>query len=159
MPLRISLEEEQGWLESTKLQITDVDAALQDAAVDLVFSALGSLYDTSLWLDPLSTPSLVRKIIAMLVAAWVYDRQYSEDAAGQDQYADKLEKRAMMLLDGLTSGLLTLTDIDPVLSDPTSPEFYPNDATGSAYIYDGLGVIVGNAAGSEDIKFRMGAIF
>jgi len=122
----VSLAEVQQWLERTKLTLPALDAELEATAKELVWSALGAVYDNTSWVNAASTPPIVRKIISLLIAPWTYERQYSEDISGEvGNWGTKLETMANMLLTGLADRTL---DIDGVL--PTSsqePIFWPND--------------------------------
>ena len=157
----ITAPEVQGWLESTKLAVTNVDAQLEESAREMAFTMLSREYDVTAWVDSATTPTLVRKLIAGLVAAWLYARQYSEDGEQPSWYADSIEKRVMNLLQQLADGTLDLVGVDKPADGSAgidAPSFYPTDATGTQILYDALGNEIGRE-GSEDIKFTMGQLF
>lgn len=153
----VSLAQVQQWLEQTKLALTVVDAELEATAFTYVKSRLAADYDVTTWTNDTNSPSLVKQIVSMLIAAWLYQRAYSEDASRSNWYGRWLESKAESLLDGLVKGEIDLTDVPGTIT-AAGLAFYPTDLTGSSEIYDGNGVLVG-VAGSEDIKFYMGARF
>jgi hypothetical protein len=125
---------------------------------DMVFARLGQAYDTTAWLTSGTTPALVRRILAMLIAANRYNKKHAEDDDAGNRYAYKLENRAWELVNMIVSGQALLYDGSLLLSDLIDPKFWPDDTTGAVAIYDALGHFF-SEAGSEDIKFRMGASF
>lgn len=125
----IELSDVQAWLEQTKFTITTVDAELELSARTLAFSTVAVHYDTSAWTDETDTPELIKSIIAMLVAAWQYDRQYAEEDIEGSSYSQRLEERAMMILNGIADGTLSLGTGPDDSVDVTSPAFWPTDAS------------------------------
>lgn len=147
MPI-VTEPELQAWLEETKLDVPSVDEQLDATARDEVFGALSNVYDVTGWVDTATTPSLVRRIMAMLIAAYLYRRQYSEDSDENPGYAVWLEGKAMALLAGVMDGSIDLTDVDVDPSTTALPTFWPND----------LANIVGTEEYSPAV-FRMGQVF
>lgn len=159
MALHVSVAEVQQWLETTKLTTIAVDAQLEATAAERVLSAVARIYDVTTWVSETTTPSLIRKIIAMLVAAWSYDRQYSEDTVEGSAYGERLEERAMMLLQGILDGTLDLLDIvDEPTPTTSGPVFHPDDSTGRTQQYDAAGHAIGGEF-DADTKFQMGMRF
>lgn len=158
------LQQVQGWLEATKSApslASGLDPALEEAAKNLVFARVGRVYDITLWVDQASTPALVTAAESMLIAAWIYYRQYSEvTAEDENKYAVRLEEMAENLVSGIESGIINLIDSDQktVFEQPNNPDYIPSTLTSSGEVYDALGRTVGHM-GSEDIKFRMGSRF
>jgi len=153
----VTLAQVQQWLEQSKLQLSAIDAELADTARDVTFAALVNSYTTSTWVSTATTPRLVRSVISMLVAAWEYQRAYSEDA-GDALYGIELERKAMALLAGISAGTTTLEEYPGVGANAETLGFYPDDATGALEDTDGLGYEVG-VAGSMDRKFRVSSRF
>jgi hypothetical protein len=123
----VTLPEVQQFLEPTKLTLVAYDPELYATSREIVFSRLAAYYTTSTWIDVASTPALVRKVVAMLIAAITYQRQYSEDMPIQDEnWGVKLEQMAMTLLDGIVSGAVDL-DAIAVINPLSGPIFWPND--------------------------------
>jgi hypothetical protein len=154
----VKLDEVQSWLESTKLRLSGLDYELTDTAKTMVFAKLAGTYDTTTWTDYTTTPTLVRKVIAMYVASWTYSRQYSEAVSmSQNDYALWLERKADQMLDGILTGGYTL-EVEATGGNPGSPGYWPNDTTGSTQPTDAAGNAIGGQY-SEDIKFTMGQVF
>jgi len=126
-----------------------------------VIAEISQSYDVSTWLDTTTTPSLVRKIIAMEYVAWYFQRTYSEDD-GINTYGVMLLAEAKNLIQGIISGSITLPDApgDPVST--SQPVFYPTDASSALRASDTgwnthLGDWTDRSVGSE--KFSMGTIW
>jgi hypothetical protein len=158
MAVFVTQDEVQQWLETTKLGITEVDVELESSASTYIFARLGETYDTSGWIGSTTTPALVRKLISMLIAAWTYERTYSESSPDQPTWAQRLEAMVEAILTGLTDGSIALVDLPAGDIPTTTPEFWPTDDTGNTQQYDALGNPLGDV-NSEDIKFTMGIRF
>ena len=125
---RITPDDAQGWGESTKLDLSTLDASLLNQLEEEVLSRLNSVYITSSWLDSNTTPSLVKVIISKLYVAWFYDRAYSENQVEGNDYAVMLRANAEMLMSGLIDGTIDIPGV-PVAGSGLGPAFYPNDAS------------------------------
>lgn len=126
----ITLPEVQAWLETTKMQLADFDDEFEETARAMVFGKLEATYDTVGWTDNTNTPALVRKAIAMYVAAWTYNRQYSEEDPDGSGYAKWLIGMADQLVEGISTGNVDLPEV-PAGAEPVSaPSFYPDDTVG-----------------------------
>lgn len=85
------------------------------------------------WLDPATTPELIRSIAGMLIAAKVYGRQTSSNAEEVDPYAVRLYNQAMAMLNGVIDGRLVLPELVGAgvavtgTTHITQDNFYPND--------------------------------
>lgn len=147
----LQLEQVQGWLNAYKYDVSvdSIDPEQEAAAADQVIPILEQRYDTSLWVDGASTPPMVLRIIAMLVASFTLRKAISEDD-GQANYCSWLERRVQKLLEGLVSGLIDLPGVE---EDPNAPlsssiVFFPTDEStelwrddpydegGSALVFD-----------------------
>src|SRR5258706_16279220 len=95
---RITVEEVRGWVEVTKLNIQNLDLDFLPQLETEVFAKLNTVYDTTTWVDPTTTPALIRVIITKMYAGWIYDRAYSENQAESNPYAAMLKENASMLL-------------------------------------------------------------
>jgi hypothetical protein len=151
----ITLDEVQPWLEESKLRLAQDDELVEEVtASPLVLGKLAARFDTSTWVDENTTPEIVRKCIAMLCAAWRYNKHYSEseDGAG-NPYANKLERMVWGdppdfmggIIGGILAGSIDIGTVDGPAAEGTIA-FYPTDA---AEIID-----EGQAA-----KFSMGKVF
>jgi hypothetical protein len=147
----------QQWLESTKLGIDGVDTELESSAAEYIKAQLASLTDTTVWVDAASTPVLVVKLMSMLIAAWIYERTYSEQDSTQPTWGARLEHMVATVITGLTSGVIALID-SPIAEQTWQPEYWPNDDTAVYQAFDIWGKEV-VPMGSEDIKFTMGQKF
>lgn len=157
MTVVVTLSQVQQWLEQTKLTVTSIDVDLAESAREVAFSTLVNDYDTTQWVDSTTTPKLVQNAISMLIAAWIYNRAYSEEG-GAATYGDDLEAKAYTLLGGITDGTIALEEYPGVGAVAETVSFFPDDSTGALEVYDGLGYEVG-IEGSEDIKVRVGMKF
>lgn len=124
---RIVLADAQGWVEPTKLTLSSLDSALLNQIEGEVLARLATVYDTSTWLDDLTTPLVVKVIIAKTYAAWLYDRQYSENQTSGNDYAAMLRANAEMLITGLIDGTIDIPGVSAIGSGV--PSYYPNDAS------------------------------
>lgn len=160
MPLTfVTGDEIQAWLEPSKLLIDPLDAQLIEREAHQaawVFGRLAGVYDTTGWVDQITTPKLVRTIISGFTAAYHYNSFYSETEDAGNPYADRIIRQLMILLDQLVNGLVVLTD------DPQTPEsnpiFWPTDDTGRRQVRNALGKVI-QKEGSQDYQFRMGQVF
>lgn len=124
---RITVEEVRGWVEVTKLNVQDLDLNFLPQLETEVLARINTVYDTTTWLDPTSTPALIRVIITKMYAGWIYDRAYSENQADANPYAAMLKENAGMLLQGVIDGTIEIPGVTPASSP--NPSFYPNDAS------------------------------
>jgi hypothetical protein len=117
--VHVLLEQVQGWLNIHKYDVgvDQLDPVQEGLAANFVLSALEQRYDTSTWVDEVTTPPMIVQIISMLVASYTLRKAVSEDD-GVANYAGWLENRAKVLVEGLINGGLDLPGVDP---DPTAP--------------------------------------
>ena len=156
----VSVAEVQHWLDPDKLEIPGNDPLPEDDEIaPTVLARIATAYDVSAWDTPSTTPAVVRKIIAMLVAANRYNKVYSETEDAGNRYANKLEGIAWNRVDWIVDGKLVLFDaLDVLIADFARPKFYPDDNTGRSAIYNALGIKIGEE-GSEERKFTMAMDF
>lgn len=124
---RITPADAQGWAESTKLNVSNLDAFLVDAIETEILARLSTVYDTTVWTDNTNTPSLVKVIISKTYVSWIYDRAYSENQVEGNDYAVLLRANAEMLIIGLIQGIIDIPGVSPIGSGV--PGYYPNDAS------------------------------
>lgn len=122
---RITVEEVRGWVETTKLNIQDLDLDFLPQLETEVLAQLGTVYDVTTWVSPSTTPDLVRVLLTKMYAAWMYDRAYSENQAETNPYAAMLKANAQELLRGLIDGTIEIPGVS-ALSNP-NPSFYPDE--------------------------------
>lgn len=123
----ITAADAQGWGERTKLDLSTLDTDLLDQIESEVLARINSVYDTSLWISPATTPRLIRTIISKMYVSWFYDRQYSENQDEGNDYAALLRSNAEMLITGLLDGTIEIPGTTATTSQIAS--FYPNDAS------------------------------
>ena len=129
MALHITVPEANAWADKVKLNIGFLDSELENTQATQVLSRVSQAYNVSSWVDTTSTPSLIRKIIAMLYVGWFFQLTYSEDDS-TSSYGLLLINQAENLINGIVDGSITLVDAvagtDLGLSQPA---FYPTDAS------------------------------
>ena len=129
MALHITVQEANAWADKVKLNIGFLDSELENTQATQVLSRVSQAYNVSSWVDTTSTPSLIRKIIAMLYVGWFFQLTYSEDDS-TSSYGLLLINQAENLINGIVDGSITLVDAvagtDLGLSQPA---FYPTDAS------------------------------
>lgn len=124
---RITVEEVRGWVETTKLNVSDLDLNFLPQLETEVLAQLGTVYDVTGWTSPTTTPDLVRVLLTKMYAAWMYDRAYSENQAETNPYAAMLRQNAQELLSGLIDGTIEIPGV--VAASVPNPSFYPDDYT------------------------------
>lgn len=127
---RVTVEEVRALAERTKLTVETLDTELLNHHEGLILSRLGAQIDAATlatWINPDTTPKLVRTIISYKYFAWFYFRQYSEDVGTtENTYAEKLDASAEMLLMGILDGSIIIPEVPANISGIT---FYPTDAS------------------------------
>jgi len=121
------LEEAQAWAERTKLTLTGLDEDLLVQIEEEVLDRINSTYSTSTWVDPTTTPRLVRVAIAKKYVVWVYERTYSESELSDSAYSRKLEANAEMIVGGIVDGTIELPGLESASTG--EPAFYPTDGS------------------------------
>lgn len=152
MPLALAADA-NAWLDGTKISIPNdvVAAPFADNADNVAKSYLAIAYPdhVNLWdaTDPLpggkeTTPQVVREAASLLMASYYYAHKYSEETLDDNDYASRLERRGLKLLEDIRDGKVTLWDKDygKSLTDLMSlqqSDFYPNDtAVVEKQVYD-----------------------
>lgn len=123
----ITPKEAQAWGEKTKLDFSTLDIDLLETLETEVLARVGLAYTTTTWVDPTTTPRLIRVIIAKMYVSWFYDRQYSENQDNGNDYAKLIRDNAEMLISGLVDGTIELPGV--IATTTQTPTFYPNDAS------------------------------
>lgn len=126
----ISITEAQAWIQQTKLDIDVLDSALLAQRQTYILARLGSVYTTTGWVSPGTTPDLVRSIIAMQYVGWYIHRTFAEDSE-LSTYGEKLLADSEALIQGILDGSLSLGVAFPE-ANPSFPSFYPTDASSAA---------------------------
>lgn len=120
-----------------KAEIEDAeDDLLQVDAFRFIRSKLIGKFATTilaLWIDPNSTPEIIRAIAGRLIASKWYAEIYAEDSDEDAKFAKTLYDEAIAMLMDILSGASIV--IDPTTGEPyptdtgqlTDASFYPND--------------------------------
>lgn len=111
----ITATEVNAFLPKEKWQVdqyTYNEPQLNKLAVEKVLGKLKLVYPDEVqeWREG-EAPKIVRSITAMHLAAWIYSRQFSEDATEENSYANWLLKEATRLLDDIIKGLMTIENV------------------------------------------------
>jgi hypothetical protein len=133
------------WLDGTKIRFENEDDAEPERseAETIAKGALVDLYEDhiNLWTTDIplvppqeTVPDLIRTIVSLLMAAYRYQRRYSEETMSPSTFAQGLEERAMDLIRALRTNNASLTDPDTgddIVSGIAidSDNFWPNDKT------------------------------
>lgn len=127
------------------LKVEDIPDDLvkqKEYAERIVRGYLSGVVDSAvlaLWVDPTSTPDIIREISGMFTAAQIYRLRFGQSSMTDPEYAQTKYNDAMNLLNGIISGDVDIPGIDetPALDNTM---FEPN-------------------ANSDDPYFIMGARF
>lgn len=125
---RVTQSEVQAWLDAAKLTVTTLDQDLLSQLEEETLVQLTSSYDVSTWVDAITTPKIVRVIIAKMYASFYIDRVYSDNQNVGNDYAARLMANATMLLTGLTNGSIDIPNVTAT-NPASSPSFFPTDAS------------------------------
>lgn len=131
MALHVTEEDVQAWLEPTKLSVTVIDIELEQQIVAEVFGALSSAYpdNVTAWTTAANTPVIVKKIVSMMIAGWMYLRAYSETDDG-NPYGYRLIDAANTLLKSIIEGNIDIVEV-PGVPTAGQPLFFPTDVSSS----------------------------
>ena len=123
----ITTAEVNAWLEATKLNLSSVDATLEGHSSEIVIDRLAAVFNVSTWVNESTTPKLVRTLISMYYASYIYDRAYADDATDTSNYAFILRRQADAIIIGLLAGTIIMPE-DPVAATAhIDPAYFPND--------------------------------
>jgi hypothetical protein len=126
--MHIAVSEAQAWLEPTKTSLgATLDANMEESIAAQVLSRVATSYDTSAWINEAATPSLIRKVLGMKYAAWYYQKVYSEDDGGMNDYALFLNMQADQLVEGIVSGALDLVEIPGTITSTMTGSYEASD--------------------------------
>ena len=130
-----SLEDINLFLPEDKIEVDNARyAPLQLDAERIVRGYLAGFFTPAIlasWIDPDSTPGLVRSIAGRLVAAFYYRERYSEDSLTDPQYAQNLYNEGIGFLNDILAGKIVLEEVVVPESSGhiTSADFWPNNST------------------------------
>lgn len=119
-----------------KLQVEEIPDDLDEAKKDaerIIRGYLAGVFapaTLAAWIDPASTPAVIRAIAGRFCAALIYRVRYSEDSLDDPQYAQMKYNEAMDMLNKVISGVIILEEVDDDTATPfDSTWFTPNDAS------------------------------
>lgn len=91
----------------------------------------------AVWTDPEHTPEIIREVAAMLVAAQLFVNQVSATSLDVEErhWAQILYDRAVLLLEGIVGGSISIGDETPIDTPETmtTEDFFPVDDTDRAF--------------------------
>jgi hypothetical protein len=141
MATLIDLTDVNAWLEQVKTQVVEVEDALAGQLADTVIGAVSQRYSVGSWVDPESTPLLIRRIISMFYAGYFYHRTFSNNSE-PGVYGDRLLADAQILLDGVANGTISI----------------PADVSIPVFVVDNLPLIADELRYTDPV-FTMGQVF
>lgn len=118
-----------------KFIVGDADITSPGIYADrLIRARLGGIVDVDIiatWVDPDSTPEIIREVSGLLVAAKLYAESAAEDEADGSAYAQSLYDEAIRILDEIREGVSVIIGVDQLPIDTTSIEgsFWPDNTT------------------------------
>jgi hypothetical protein len=150
-----TFEDANAWLDETKIKFanaadatslaTQADRKVKGSLADLYPDNVGQ-WDASG--NPEPTPAVVRFAASLFMAAWLYQKKYSEETGTDSEFAARLEDRAKGVLTDLREGTIDLDDVDYVSSlSFAQDDFWPNDTT----VYEGTDLPI--KAFTSDMEF------
>jgi|SRR5580765_204590 len=119
----------QTWFRSDKIIVDDANSQKPNIeARRIIVGRLAGFFSQIVitsWADPETTPELIRGIAGRLAAAFLYQSFYSEEADDVLEYAQWLYNNAILMLDQIVEGVLTVVEVD---------ESGPIDVTGAELV-------------------------
>lgn len=109
----------------------DLDAAKEYGAriIRAYLSPVLEAATIALWVDPASTPELIRLINGLLTASKIYRDRYSEDALDDPEFAQQKYNEAMQYLNALVAGQIVIDGSGDITSQIDDTWFQPNDGS------------------------------
>jgi hypothetical protein len=137
------LEDIQKFLPDHKIEVNTANTAQWQIEATRIIKAklAGTFTAVTLhgWVDPDSTPPIIRSIAGELVAAYFYRALYSEDETLVPIYAQTLYNEAIQMLNDIRDGVLQVLDEDDnPIEDVTTTnmgtgDFYPDNTAPGPY--------------------------
>ena len=108
------------WTDKDRFNLTAIDVNLENQIASQVIERASQAFDTSLWQNTATTPTIIKSIIAMMYVGRSGQARTQDNINGVDNYWTKLVEDAIRLLDSVIRGELVLRDEDveiiPVIS-------------------------------------------
>ena len=131
-----SLSDVNSNLPDDKAQASDqdiIDIGIEaDRLIRARIGSVVSLTTLAEWLDPTTTPEIIRKISGLLVAAQFYAKLVAEDEADGSAFAQGLYDQAMALIEDIRNGDAIIIGVDGAEVDTdilSGTSFWPNSTT------------------------------
>ena len=103
------------WTDKDRFNLTAIDVNLENQIASQVIERASQAFDTSLWQNTATTPTIIKSIIAMMYVGRSGQARTQDNINGVDNYWTKLVEDAMRLLDSVIRGELLLRDDDGVI--------------------------------------------
>lgn len=116
----ITVELANAWTDKGRLNLVTLDEELESQIADQIIGRASQVFDTSLWLDGLTTPKLILSIIAMQYAGRWYQSKTLDNISEIDNYGSKLIRDSNQILDAVILGEIALRDDDGEIIIPIS---------------------------------------
>jgi hypothetical protein len=139
----VSLGDLNAWMAKQKLSLSqedlDNEIALEFTQAAHIKGRLSQAYDTSVWVDTDSTPALVRAIIAMRMAGWIWLRKNADvnRGSGDNSFGRMLLAESDRLLTDIEQGTISLDgetyNVDAALSETYDPVIDPAFTMGAVF--------------------------
>lgn len=118
----ITPQEVNAWLPKNKWQVdaaTYSEPELDENARARVLGRLSGTFPVEDWRTN-DAPKLIRQIAAMHISAWIYARQYAEDAEDVESYPGWLLRQAENLLLAVLEGDISIEGEDMIAESAAS---------------------------------------
>jgi hypothetical protein len=130
--IRIQVTDVQAWIEPTKLNVGSIESTLDAQVENYVIASLEPGFATTAWVDPTTTPEIIKQVMAMKYASVIYDRNYSEDSDTTSPWSARLDTWAEDLIQGMLDGSVTI-DGYVAAAPHADPVGYPNDVSSTPF--------------------------
>lgn len=106
----INIELANAWTDKDRLNLTTIDANLENQIASQVIQRASQAFDVTFWTDITNTPMLIKSIISMTYVGRSYQSKTLDNISGLDNYGTKLIEDARLLLDAVVKGEIQLFD-------------------------------------------------
>lgn len=134
-----SISDIQTWPREDRIDVNAVNSEKPAIEADrLIRAQLAGVFTpvvVATWVDPSTTPELIRSISGRLAAAYLIRNLYSEEGNAVPEYATELYVEGVGMLAAIRSGNLTVVDGAgvPITEATSDISFWPNDTTDGPY--------------------------
>lgn len=134
-----SISDIQTWPREDRIDVNDVNSVKPSTEADrLIRAQLAGVFTPTViasWVDPASTPELIRSIAGRLAAAYLIRNLYSEESNEVPAYATELYVEAVAMLTDIRASRITVVGANgvPITEATTDISFWPDDSTDGPY--------------------------